>query len=71
MKKSWVIVTYQRDKRYYLIAVDSTTKKFITWILDITDMETIVGAFEDLKNGGYDPFEHGHEFDEKGAVIMY
>lgn len=73
LKKEWgIILDYSTDfGNPCLCAVDMETGELITYLVEFgKEIKPIKFAEEDLLNGGYDPAEHGNEFDCDGAIIF-
>lgn len=75
--KSWKIYNKLVNdyilKFYDLIAVDSDTGECICTLLAFSEngrILTIKRVNENLKKYGYNPHEHGHQFDERGRIVI-
>jgi hypothetical protein len=74
-KQSWGIRFSEKvnTANVYILAVDMETDEHICLIQTWSTNGEIFcdkGAKECLIEKGYDPFEHGNSFDEKGAIIV-
>ena len=74
--KSWGIKLYQideQDKNIYLNACDCDTEKFICGLIVFNyegKVYPLSGAYHTLKDQGYNPHEHGNEFNKDGKIII-
>lgn len=75
--KSWVIKLTDDENLNddpQLVAVDSRTGKLICHLITFETSGQIricQGAFDELETQGYDPYEHGNEFNGDGALETF
>lgn len=65
-KKSW----YMNQDGDYIMALDKETEKRICSLFSVITLSSTPKAKFLLEEGGYDPYEHGHQFDEEGRIII-
>ena len=71
--KSWSISLRKGSGPVELKAVDSETGKPICNLVHFVDsgiIKTAGDAYGLLESYGYDPHEHGNDFDDDGAIIV-
>lgn len=72
IEKSWSIKLAVIDKISRLTAVDTTTGEYIC---DLIVLGHVIGICPNvstiLEKKGYNPFEHGNEYDEDDGSLSY
>ena len=73
VKKNWSLRLSEYGEHVRLLAVDSKTGERLATLISFgTDglAETFVHARRALLEQGYDPYEHGNNYDEYGRLII-
>ena len=67
--KSWA-VKLQQESSVCLVAVDAISGELIAYLINLTEHKKSPNVPECLEGEGYNPHEHGTQYDKYGRIIL-